>query len=141
MNLIPRESIFDLNRVFDDFFSPAAAQRGSREFFSPAVDVHENEQGYTVKLDLPGVKKEDVNVQLQDGLLTIEASHDAESSEEKDGKVIRKERRTGRFSRSFSVGKEISQSDVNAGFENGVLSITLPRVSETTPETRRVEIK
>ncbi|MGB5325620.1 MAG: Hsp20/alpha crystallin family protein [Pseudomonadales bacterium] len=143
MNLISRDSIFDLSRVFDDFFTPSALPGRNAEngFFSPAVDVVEKEDGYTLKLDLPGVKKEDVNLQLRDGMLTIEASHSDENTEEKDGKVIRRERRTGRFARSFSVGRNIAESDISAAFKDGVLEVSLPKVPERTPESNRIAIK
>lgn len=143
MNLVPRDSIFDFNRLFDDFFTPATATvRGNNSgFFSPAVDVVERDDGYTLKLDLPGVKKEDVDVQLLDGTLTIEASRSDENTEEKDGTVIRRERRTGRFVRSFAVGREVTEKDITASFRDGVLEVTVPKVAERTPERNRIAIQ
>lgn len=95
------------------------------------TDVKETETGYEVVIDLPGYRKENVNAELKDGYLIISAAtstSDEEKSE--DGKYIRKERYSGSCSRSFYVGDAVTQDDVKAKFENGVLTLEVPKKEE-----------
>lgn len=142
MNLVTRDSVFDVDKFFDNFFTPASYARrgGESSFFSPAVDIHDNGNDYSIQVDLPGVKKEDVNVQVHDGVLTIEASHSESNEEKKDGKVVLKERRTGKFMRSFSLGSEIHEEDINAKFNDGVLSVTVPKLREKAPAKKQIAV-
>lgn len=117
----------------DDFFvfpqerkSAASTQNNLMQ-----TDVKETETGYEVVIDLPGYSKENVNAELKDGYLIISAtttSNDEEKSE--DGKYIRKERYSGSCSRSFYVGDAVTQDDVKAKFENGVLTLEVPKKEE-----------
>ncbi len=138
MNLIPREQWFDMDRIFDSFFT-FRKHADENEFFKPRVDITDKEDHYEIVAELPGVKKEDINVQLSDGVLTIEAKMDEESSSEK-GKVIRKERRTGFFSRSFTVGTNINADDISAHFENGLLSLSAPKFEPQIEDKRKITI-
>lgn len=140
MNLIPRDSVTDFSRFFDDFFSPARAADNGKSFFSPQVDIEEQDGHYEIKADLPGVDKADIHVTLEDGILTLEAERSEQETEEKKGRVIRKERRFGRFSRSFHVGRNISVEDISGDFEGGVLRLTVPKETQQAPEKKRVEI-
>jgi HSP20 family protein len=140
MSLIPRDSLFDLDNLFGHFFSPAVTKELSSDFFSPRVDIKEAKDKYEIIADLPGVEKDDLSVTLENGVLTIEASTAQESSEEKDGKIIRQERRSGKYMRSFNLGAEVHEGDINAKFKNGVLSLTVPKVEESVPEPRRIDI-
>ena len=97
------------------------------------TDIHEQEDHYEIDIDLPGFKKEEVNLSLANGYLTIAASKEHET--EKKGKAIRTERYSGSMQRSFYVGDAITEEDVKAKFEHGVLSLTVakknaPEVSE-----------
>jgi len=139
MSLFPREQWFDMNHFFDDAFK----LRGGKDevdFFSPKVDIIEKEDHFEVTAELPGVNKDDIKVHLHDGVLTLEAKSEQESESEKD-KVIRKERRTGFFSRSFTVGKEVSGDDIHAKFENGLLTLTAPKMQAAIPDKRKIEIR
>ena len=141
MNLIPRDSIFDFEKLFDNFFAPNQfTPRSENNYFSPAVDIHDNNNSYSIKMDLPGIKKEDVHVQLHDGILSIEASHDDENEEKKDGKIIRKERRTGRFIRTFSLTGEVNDDDIDAKFNDGVLEVTIPKVAEKKSTRKQITV-
>lgn len=141
-------SIFRDNFV-DDFFNDMVfepfryGQKGKTSVGMNA-DVQEFENGYQVDLELPGFKKEDIQAELKDGYLTITASH-TESNEEKNkkGEFIRRERYTGECSRSFYVGESITQEDIKASFENGILKLDIPK-KEATPkveERKLIEIK
>ena len=102
------------------------------------TDIKENENGYELDIDLPGYKKENVKAELKDGYLTISASNDS-STEEKDekGKYIRKERYTGSVSRSFYVGKYVTEEDIHAKFENGILKLSVPKVDAPKVEQNK----
>lgn len=92
------------------------------------TDVKETGEGYEIDVDLPGFKKEDVKVQLKDGYLTIQALKDADNDKkDKDGKYIRRERYSGSVSRSFYVGDKVTDQDIHAKFEDGILKLTLPK--------------
>ncbi len=141
MNLIPRDTWLDMDKVFDNFFAPARYLKSDEKaFFTPHVDIVEKDDHFEIKADLPGVKKEYVRVSLENGVLTIEASHNDEKTEEKNGKVIRKERRTGQFLRSFSFGSNVHDSDIRASFTDGVLTIAAPKVKPEMPKSRQINI-
>ena len=91
------------------------------------ADVKESKDGYEVHLDLPGFKKEDVKAQLKDGYLTVTATRQSSLDNDKNEKFIRRERYMGSVSRSFYVGKTLSEEDIKAKFENGVLTLSFPK--------------
>ena len=92
------------------------------------TDVHETETDYELEMDLPGFKKDQINVKLEDGYMTISASkdHDQEKKD-KHGKIIRQERYSGAMQRSFYVGEGVKVEDVKAKFEDGVLKLSIPK--------------
>jgi len=142
MTLIPRSNFFDMDKFFDDFYAPIKKEGSSLgSFFTPRVDIRENGDHYEITAELPGVKKDDLHIHLEDGLLTIEAETRQDDKEEKEGKVIRQERRYGKYSRSFSLGDSVHQEDISAQFEDGILKITAPKVTQTAPAKRRIEVK
>lgn len=105
------------------------------------TDVKEDEKGYEVHIDLPGFKKEDVLASLKDGYLTVEATRSSESDE--NSKFLRQERYVGQVSRSFYVGDLLTEEDIKARFENGVLKLTLPKKEEVpkVEEKRHIAIE
>ena len=112
--------------VFDDLFNTPFFTRSESSMMK--TDIKETDDSYELKIEMPGYRKEDVKAQLKDGYLTISAETD-NSSEEKneEGKYIRRERYTGAVSRSFFVGKDLTEEDIRARFENGILHIALPK--------------
>lgn len=127
------ENLFDdfMNFPFGrDFFAKAdrSPLYGKQEKGLMRTDVKETDGSYELDIDLPGYKKEDVSAQLENGYLTINASTST-SNDEKDenGKYIRRERFTGHCSRSFYVGEAVTQEDVKARFENGILKLSIPK--------------
>ncbi len=114
--------------VFDDFFDFPSMPRQQQAISVMKTDVREHENGYELDVDLPGIKKENVKVKLEDGYLTISAST-AQNDDEKDkkGNYIRRERFSGSYSRSFYVGEEITQEDIKAKFADGILTILVPK--------------
>ncbi len=136
MSLIPRHSMFDLDHLFDAPF-PFAARPAN---FAPRVDVEETDSSYEISAELPGVDKKDIHLSLQNGVLTIEAESHEESKEEKAGKVIRQERRYGKFVRSLDLGPAIKESDIKASYDNGVLKLTAPKLNMEAQQARRIEV-
>ncbi len=129
-------SIFGEN-LFDDFFSdpfgmmvpqgrdPLYGKHGKNLM---KTDVRETEDTYELDIDLPGFKKDEVNVELKNGYLTIQASKGLDKDEsDKKGKYIRQERYAGACSRTFYVGEGVEPEDVTAKFENGILQLSIPK--------------
>ena len=108
------------------------------------TDVKETENTYELEIDIPGVKKENVQAELKEGYLTVTVSTESQNEEKADdGKYLRKERFMGTASRSFYVGKEVKQDDIKAKFENGVLklSITKPDAKPVVEENHFLTIE
>ena len=101
------------------------------------ADVTESENDYTVEMNLPGVKKENVKIELKDGYLIVNATTKSETKEEdKKSRYIRRERYSGSGSRTFYVGKDLTQEDIKAKFEDGVLKLTVPKVEKKPEEPK-----
>lgn len=134
-------AIFNEN-LFDDFFDdrfmmPSVFGKNDPLYGKNAknvmkTDVRETENSYELDIDLPGFKKEDVSLKLDDGYLTIGAvkSIEKESGNGKDGKYIRRERYEGQCSRSFFVGRGVQARDVSAKFEDGILKVSVPKTAQ-----------
>ncbi|MGN0611871.1 MAG: Hsp20/alpha crystallin family protein [Ruminiclostridium sp.] len=134
-------AIFNEN-LFDDFFDdrfmmPSVFGKNDPLYGKNAknvmkTDVRETENSYELDIDLPGFKKEDVSLKLDDGYLTIGAvkSLEKESQNGKDGKYIRRERYEGQCSRSFFVGRGVQARDVSAKFEDGILKVSVPKTAQ-----------
>ena len=92
------------------------------------TDIRDTDQGYELDIDMPGFKKEDIRAELKNGYLTIEAESSQENQEKDEkGRYIRRERYSGSCRRSFYVGKEVTQEDIRAKFDNGILRLTVPK--------------
>ena len=146
-------SIFGEN-LFDDFFGPdfdmfpALTGRSNPLYGKHAknlmkTDVRETEGTYELDIDLPGFKKDEVNLTLEDGYLTISAAKGLDKDEkDKKGKYIRQERYAGTCSRSFYVGEGVEPTDVSAKFEDGILKGSLPkREQKQLPKSNLIAIE
>jgi HSP20 family protein len=140
MSLIPRSTLFDLDRFFGDSW-PATTDSEMGTFFAPRVDIKEMDGHYEITAELPGVAKEDISVHVKDGILTLEAETTQEDKEEKEGKIIRQERRYGKFMRSFNLGGDVQESDIKASFKDGVLKLEAPKLVEKPVERRRITVE
>ena len=125
-----------LDRLFDETWSPF---EGHLSDMGLAIDVDENDQHYIVKTDLPGVQAENIHVHMDGDFLSIEAEIPEQVEEKKEGRTLMKERRYGKFSRRIHIPQPIKADDVEANFENGVLTLTLPKSPEVQP--RQITIK
>lgn len=139
MSLIPRNSLFDLDNFFSNW--PPFDHNSKLGTFAPRVDVKEKNNAYEISVELPGVDKKDVHVSLQNGVLSIEAETRQENREEKDGRVIRQERRYGKFFRSFDLGPQVHERDITANYNNGVLTLLAPKASQEVASAKRIEIR
>ena len=121
-------SIFGEN-LLDDFFDmPRFTAYGKTPTSIMHTDIKELENGFEIDMNLPGFKKEDVQAELKDGYLTINAStNSANDEKDKQGKFLRRERYSGSCSRSFYVGEDVTQEDIKAQFTDGVLKVSIPK--------------
>ena len=129
----------EVDRVFDRFFNPSTTQ--GLAIWAPAVDVRETNDELHVTAELPGLKPEDVNVTVENGVLTISGEKKQEVQEGKeDGNYYLFERRYGRFERSFTLPRTVNADRVKARFENGILTVALPKAEEAKPRKVQIEV-
>ena len=131
--------------LLDDFFDfPFENSYRSGRSQLMRTDIKDTDQGYEVTMNLPGLKKEDVKAELKDGYLTISASSNNSRDEKDDnGRYIRRERYSGSCSRSFYVGDQVTEADIKAKFENGTLTMMIPKkeVQPAVEDKKYIAIK
>ena len=140
------ENLFDDWFDFPDFREFRNIDRklyGHHAASEMKTDVHEHEDHYEVDIDLPGFKKDEINLNLESGYLVVSAAKGLDIDKEKKGKVIRQERYAGAMQRSFYVGEDLTEEDIKAKYEHGVLSLTIPKkeVVKTLPKKRVIAIE
>ncbi len=130
-----------INRLFEDAFPRGADDDEDLSVcaWRPLVDIFDTESGVTILMDLPGVGKEDVSVEVKENILTIKGDRSAEQVED-DNRYYRRERICGSFHRSFAMRGVIAPDSIKATFKNGVLKIELPRPEEEKPRQVTVSI-
>ena len=129
---------------FDDLFQAflrPMPRRGNGQAVVPAMDVTEREKEYVVKAELPGVKKDDIDITVQNGLLTITAESKQESEEKEKGRIIRQERRYGKYVRHLRLDNDIDEGKVKAHYEDGMLELVLPKVEAVQPKKIAVDVQ
>ena len=131
----------EFDRLFDETFpsfgfgaSPQAAPG-----FAPRVDVTESDEAYTVRADLPGLEEKDIQVSLEEGVLTIQGQLESETDENGPG-VRYVERAKGSFRRAIELPAEIEAAKVTASYRQGVLTVTLPKLPAPQPQVRTIPI-
>lgn len=142
-------SIFSEN-LLDDWMDFPAMGFGSidRKLYGKRAaqvmktDVHELDEGYELDIDLPGFKKDEINLSLEQGYLSVSASKGLDKNEtDKQGRVIRQERYAGAMQRSFYVGNAVSEEDISARFEDGVLKLSIPKKAAQLPAKKTIAIE
>lgn len=132
------ETLHDrIQRYFDDFSNYGF---NVSDNFSPRIDISEEKNNIIVEAEIPGVKKDNIKITLQDNILTIEGEKKKET-EEKEKNYYRSERIYGSFKRSFTLPVEVDSEKVDAKFENGTLRITLKKMEEKTKTEKIIELK
>ena len=136
------ENLFDdwMDFSFPDIDKALYGKHAENEM---KTDVRETEDGYELDIDLPGFKKDEVTAQLDNGYLTIQASKGLDKEQkDKKGKYIRKERYAGSMSRSFYVGDAITEEDVHAKYEDGILKLSVPKKeAKAVEQTKHIAIE
>ena len=141
-------SVFGANSLFDDlfddsFFNDKDVKNMEKKLYGHRAknvmntDVKETEEGYELLMDLPGFKKEDVTVELENGYITIRATKNLDKDGENKGKYIRRERYAGSCERSFYVGEALTQDDIKASFKHGILRLDIPKKDEKKVERNK----
>ena len=129
----------EMNRLFDGSFPGSRRDGGLFSGWNPALDVYQDKDHVFVKTELPGMKKEDIEISLEDGVLTIagERKHEEES---KQGESFRSERFFGRFHRSVALPTPVVSNNVKASYKDGLLTVTLPKAEEAKPKQIKVNV-
>jgi HSP20 family protein len=135
--MLIRRNPNNIDRIFEDW-TRALNGTSNGNGFALALDVHETEDAYQISADIPGVNSENIDIRLQDDVLTISAENNYEHQESR-GNALMQERRYGKFSRSLRFPVHVKNDAVEANFENGVLMVTVPKAEEVKP--RRIEVK
>lgn len=124
-------------RLFDIAFPTRTAE--SLSDWTPALDAHEDKDKYTVSLEVPGLRKEDITVSVHDGVLTVSGERKSEK-DVKEGTVHRTERFYGKFSRSVSLPTAVRSDKVGAVYKDGILTVEIPKAEEAKPKTVEVKV-
>ena len=133
-------------RLFDHFFDNDLIDWSNRNFSEtnttlPAVNVKEKEDGFEIEMSAPGLKKEDFNVELNNSLLTIScAKKDEDETKDDDGRYTRREFSYQQFSRSFNLPETVDYEKIDAKYEDGILTLSIPKMEEVKPSPKRIEI-
>lgn len=136
-NLSKREDFFPpffKNMFDDDFLSAMSYMNGNFR-----VDLKETDNQFQVEADLPGIKKEDINIDFEDNYLIISAKRDEELEDQKEN-YVRRERHYGEFKRSFYISN-VDENKIDATFNDGVLKITLPKIANSEEKKKKIDIK
>ena len=146
MSLIPRNQLAHFDSIFGEFFPGILRHESSTRDDGAGgmrIDVHDTGEAFEIHADLPGVKKKDIEITLADDVLTISANKNTESEKKEKGRVIWRERSSGSITRSFSVPRGTTYKDVNAIYNDGVLSLTVARknAEESPTRAKRISIK
>ena len=130
-NSLWNRDLFDgfMNDMFeDDFFGGKNPLYGKHARNMMKTDIRETDEGYELDIDLPGFKKDEIQAELKNGYLTVSAAKGLDKDEQnKKGEYIRRERYSGSMSRSFYVGKDITEKDIHGKYENGILMLDIPK--------------
>jgi HSP20 family protein len=146
MRVIKWEPFRDVDDVFDRFFAETmrrwprgATENRTAQDWAPAADVSETEAEYLIKVDLPEVRKEDVSITVQDGVLTLSGERKQEKRAEGE-KLHRVERAYGSFARRFALPENADEQAISAESRDGVVLIHIPKVKVVQPQPRQIEI-
>ena len=134
-----RSLMTDFDRIFDSMFSPGWPRLSAGQSWMLAVDVNETEKEFFLSADMPGLDKNEVSVDIHDGVITIKGERAIDNEKSTDGYRIR-ERQLGSFNRSFRLPDNVNEDKVAAKFKNGVLTVTLPKTKEILPGGRQIKI-
>ena len=136
--------VFTLSNLFDDFLDDGFFFNGGREIVRhqwPKVDIVENDNDYEVHADLPGLEKKDINISVEDGVLTISGEKKLEKKDRKKDRYYYYERSYGSFCRSFALPENVDEKNIAANYKNGLLELTIKKTEKAKPKPKAIEVK
>ena len=131
----------DFDRVFQNFFQPMRWVEEAAGDLVPAMDVKERDNEYVIKTEMPGIDKDNISITLENGVLTISGETRTEKEEKEGERVLRQERRYGKYVRSLHLGTQIDEKGVKANYKDGVLELILPKAEEVKPKKITVDVE
>lgn len=138
----PTRTLRDLQRevddLFDEFFGGDDGDQGTSAVWSPRTDLSETDGAYHLRLDLPGLSKDEIDINLQNNTLTVRGERESTQTAEEE-EYVRVERAFGTFHRTFTLPEAVDAESIEAVYEDGVLTITVPKTETSTP--RQIEIQ
>ena len=134
-----RSLITDFDRMLDGIFNDGWNLNSTIRTNPIPVDINENDNAFLLNADFPGFDKKEVNLVVEEGVLTLSANRDLDNDSKESTFQIR-ERRAGSFSRSFTLPENVLADDISAKFKNGTLSVTIPKAKEVKPNVRQIKI-
>ena len=139
----PKKNMFnifdDVEQMMHQAFGHSLENGSSRLSYSPLMNVSETESDYLVMMDLPGVEKKDVELNLSDGILTVSGERKTSEKGDENNRIWH-ETTYGAFSRSFELTSEIVEAKIKAKFKDGVLNITIPKAEEVQPSVKKITV-
>jgi HSP20 family protein len=128
----------EVDSLFDQFFNRSGSNEGTAAVWAPRTDLVEKDDAFHLRLDVPGMSKDDIRINLQNGALTVSGERSSEKTEEGE-EYVRVERAFGNFHRTFRLPDAVDPDSIEATYEDGVLSINVPKTEENT--RRQIEIQ
>lgn len=140
--LFSRDPFFATDRFFEDFFAPARrVERSETQAVAPRFDIEEHEDRFVLTADLPGVAKADIQLSVEDGVLTLEASSGSSTESESEGTFLRRERHARRYQRRLRLGETVDTAGIDAEHLDGVLTVVLPKRAPVVPEVQTIAVR
>ncbi len=137
-----RSNLSDFSRRMNSIFNTLSdeEEESSVYSFDPAIDIRENDEGFDLTAELPGIDKKDVKIALNDNVLTI-SGEKKNAVDQENARCYRSERVFGKFERNFRLPDETDQDNIEANFKNGMLHLNIPKSEKAKPKERKIEIK
>lgn len=137
MNVIKRNAAHGFPIVMDQFFKDILGGTQYNQTTVPPVNVKETNTAFVLEVIAPGLKKENFNIEIDNDLLIVSSEAKIEKTEEQDGKFTRREFRSAAFKRSFKLPENVKPEDINAAYQDGILTVSLPKKEEAQPQAKR----
>lgn len=138
------QPVVTLSNLFDDYFGDGFFFNGGRELVRhqwPKVDIEEHENEFILQADLPGLEKKDINITVEDGVLTVSGEKKAEKNERKKDRYYYYERSYGTFCRSFALPENVDEKTIGANYKNGQLTLTIKKSEKAKPKAIEVKVE
>jgi HSP20 family protein len=131
----------EIDNLFEGFFRPMRwVEEEAAQGLMPRLDVVERDNEFVVQAEMPGIRKEDIEITLEQGVLTISGESRSEKEEKEGERIVRQERRYGKYIRSLRLGKDIDDKKVKANYRDGILELVLPKQEEVKPKKISVNV-